>query len=269
MSASLAPFLPAIREIAALLVRARRVLFITGAGVSADSGLPTYRGLGGLYENDLTEEGFSIEEALSGEMLRRQPKIAWKYITQIEQNCRLATPNAAHRLIAQWERDLPYVMTLTQNIDGLHRRAGSENVVEIHGDVHRLRCTGCDFHERVESLAGREASRCPRCAQRLRPDVVLFGEMLPTEALERLLLAQHEGFDLVFSIGTTSVFPYISQPVVDAARAGVPTVEINPGKTPLSAHVTYQLPLGAAATLTAIEEARIAESGATGGGSPK
>ncbi|GHS84804.1 hypothetical protein AGMMS50293_31480 [Spirochaetia bacterium] len=111
--------LPAIREIAALLARARRVLFITGAGVSADSGLPTYRGLGGLYEHDLTEEGIPIEDALSGEMLRRRPEIPWKYMTPIEENCRNAGPNAAHRLMAKWERELPYVMVLTQNIDGL------------------------------------------------------------------------------------------------------------------------------------------------------
>ncbi|MDR1888511.1 MAG: NAD-dependent deacylase [Zoogloeaceae bacterium] len=258
MSTLPASLLPAIRDIAARLARARRVLFITGAGVSADSGLPTYRGLGGLYENDLTEEGIPIEEALSGEMLRRRPEIPWKYMTQIEQNCRHAGPNAAHRLMAQWERELPYVMVLTQNIDGLHRAAGSENVVEIHGDVHRLKCMGCGFRKQVDSLAGRTMPQCPKCGGMMRPEVVLFGEMLPEAELDRLLTALDEGFDLVFSIGTTSVFPYIAQPVVQAVRAGIPTVEINPGRTQLSGHVTYQLPLGAAAALSAIEEARSA-----------
>ncbi|GHU41541.1 NAD-dependent protein deacylase 2 [Betaproteobacteria bacterium] len=249
--------LPAIREIAALLARARRVLFITGAGVSADSGLPTYRGLGGLYEHDLTEEGIPIEDALSGEMLRRRPEIPWKYMTQIEENCRNAGPNAAHRLMAKWERELPYVMVLTQNIDGLHRAAGSENVVEIHGDVHRLKCMECDFREQVDSLAGRVMPHCPKCASAMRPEVVLFGEMLPEAELDRLLVALDVGFDLVFSIGTTSVFPYIAQPVIQAVQAGVPTVEINPGRTHLSGYVSHQLPLGAAAALSAIEEARV------------
>ncbi|MDR0672057.1 MAG: NAD-dependent deacylase [Zoogloeaceae bacterium] len=248
---------PVAREIAALLDRAGRVLFITGAGISADSGLPTYRGLGGLYENEVTAEGIAIEEALSGEMLRRRPEITWKYMAQIEENCRHAGPNAAHRLIAQWERELPYVMVLTQNVDGLHRAAGSENVVEIHGDLHRLSCLSCGFRERVRDLAGRALPpACPRCGKTMRPEVVLFGEMLPEAELGRLLTALETGFDLVFSIGTTSVFPYIAQPVLRAARAGVPTVEINPGRTCLSERVAYQIPMGAAAALVAIEGQR-------------
>ncbi|MDR2365710.1 MAG: NAD-dependent deacylase [Zoogloeaceae bacterium] len=247
----------AAQKIAALLNRARRILFITGAGISADSGLPTYRGLGGLYENDLTAEGIPIEEALSGEMLRQRPEIPWKYMAQIEENCRHAGPNAAHTLIAQWERELPYVMVLTQNIDGLHRAAGSRNVVEIHGDLHRLRCAHCGLRDTAQDFAGRSLPPvCPRCGQAMRPEVVLFGEMLPEAELGRLLTALDTGFDLVFSIGTTSVFPYIAQPVLQAAQAGVPTVEINPRPTYLSARVAYQLPVGAAAALTAIEEAR-------------
>ena len=261
MSADLSPYLPAIREIAALLNSARRVLFITGAGISADSGLPTYRGLGGLYENDLTEEGMPIEEALSGEMLRRRPVIPWKYLAAIERNCRSVGPNPAHRIIAAWEKELPYVMTLTQNIDGLHCAAGSENVIEIHGNVHRLRCEYCGFRETVDSLAGRELPpACPQCGKFIRPEVVLFGEMLPEDELNRYYDALAKGFDLVFSIGTTSVFPYIAQPVIQAIRQDVPSVEVNPGRTHLSEYVAYQLPLGAAAALTAIAEARHAKN---------
>ncbi|MDR1350992.1 MAG: NAD-dependent deacylase [Zoogloeaceae bacterium] len=260
----------AAREIAALLNRAGRVLFITGAGISADSGLPTYRGLGGLYENDLTAEGMPIEEALSGEMLLRRPEITWKYMAQIEENCRHAGPNAAHKLLAQWERELPYVMVLTQNVDGLHRAAGSENVVEIHGDLHRLRCMHCGLREAAPDLAGRALPpACPQCGKVMRPEVVLFGEMLPEAELGRLRTALDIGFDLVFSIGTTSVFPYIAQPVIQAMQAGIPTVEINPGRTSLSAHVTYQLLLGAAAALTAIEDQRTEDSKATGADAPQ
>jgi NAD-dependent deacetylase len=234
-------------------MKARRVLLITGAGISADSGLPTYRGLGGLYEHDLTEEGLPIEEALSGEMLRRRPEIPWKYLAAIEKNCRVAGPNAAHRWIARWEETLPYVMVLTQNIDGLHRAAGSENVVEIHGDVHRLRCTRCDYRTRTESLSAKNVPPpCPECGAALRPEVVLFGEMLPERELERFLAALAKGFDMVFSIGTTSVFPYIAQPMLQAIQRGIPSVEINPGRTHLSSRVTYQIPLGAAEALTMI-----------------
>lgn len=243
-------FARACEEIAALLHSSRRTLFITGAGISADSGLPTYRGIGGLYEDDLTEEGIPIEEALSGTMLRRRPEITWKYLAQIERNCRHAGPNAAHRAIARLEQELPYVMVLTQNVDGLHRAAGSQNVVEIHGNVHRLQCTACGYREQVESLEGRVLPPlCPACGGTMRPEVVLFGEMLPETELDRYVDALEEGFDLVFSIGTTSVFPYIAQPVIQAIHAGVPTVEINPGRTQLSDHVDYQLPLGAAQAL--------------------
>ena len=113
-----------LAEAAAELAGARRILFITGAGLSADSGLPTYRGLGGLYHDRLTEEGLTIEQALSGRTLSQRPDITWKYLAEIEANCRGAQPNAAHRLIAALEQEKDSVWVLTQNIDGLHRAAG-------------------------------------------------------------------------------------------------------------------------------------------------
>ncbi|MDR1461806.1 MAG: NAD-dependent protein deacylase, partial [Azoarcus sp.] len=120
-------------DIADSLRRAERPLFITGAGISADSGLPTYRGIGGLYNDRQAEEGISIEEALSGHMLAHRPELTWRYIGQIERNCRDAEPSAAHRLIAALEAEKPGTWVLTQNIDSLHRTAGSKNLIEIHG----------------------------------------------------------------------------------------------------------------------------------------
>lgn len=243
----------AVEEIARILQGARRVLFITGAGISADSGLPTYRGVGGLYNGEETEEGLSIEEALSGDVFAVRPDITWKYLAQIEENCRGALPNAAHRAIAALEQRLPGVLVLTQNVDGLHRKAGSRNLIEIHGGLTQLFCTACEHTETAESLAGRALPlRCPVCGGIVRPDVVLFGESLPEGAIDRLLDALDQGFDLVVTIGTSAVFPYISEPVVWALRAGVPTVEINPARTHLSDHVDFYLPQGAAAALSAI-----------------
>lgn len=239
-----------LNQVAATLNAAQRILFITGAGISADSGLPTYRGIGGLYDEQLTDEGYRIEDALSGEMLRQRPEITWKYLAQIEANCRHAGPNAAHECIAQLETEKDSVLVFTQNIDGLHQAAGSRNVIEIHGNLHRLSCLACQRSEYVVSYADRQLPpRCPDCGKNMRPEVVLFGESLPQEALARFYEAFEEGFDLVFSIGTTSVFPYIAQPVLWAARAGIPTVEINPGRTVVSSEVDYQLPLGAADAL--------------------
>ena len=239
--------------IVADLRRSRRLLFITGAGVSADSGLPTYRGIGGLYENGETEEGMAIEDALSGETLREFPHITWKYLGRIEASCRNARYNDAHRVIAAFQEAFEHVCVLTQNIDGFHRQAGSRNLIEIHGDVHDLVCTACSYRTRVPDYAGLELPpRCPDCGAPVRPRVVLFGEILPLAEIEHLQAELRQGVDLVFSIGTTSVFHYIAGPVVAACRAGIPTVEINPGETCVSALVKYRLRLGAAEALREI-----------------
>lgn len=244
-------------SVACELAGAGRILFITGAGISVDSGLPTYRGVGGLYDGGLTEEGLRIEEALSGEVFRRMPALTWKYLLQIERNCRGAQPNAAHRAIAALERVRERVLVLTQNVDGLHRLAGSRDLIEIHGNLQRLLCTNCHWSEENvdpgdDVLDCELPPRCPECAAVIRPQVVLFGEALPEDGLERLYQALDEGFDMVFSIGTSSTFPYIVQPVLEAIRAGIPTVEINPAQTQLSRHVDFHLPLGAAAAMSVL-----------------
>lgn len=240
-------------QVAQTLAAANSVLFITGAGISADSGLPTYRGVGGLYDSEYTAEGLSIEEALSGDVFAVRPDITWKYIAQIEENCRGAQPNAAHLAIAELEQIMSRVMVFTQNVDGLHRQAGSSEVIEIHGNLQELMCTACAFEETVSDLSGRELPPlCPACGGVLRPKVVLFGEALPEAAMDRFLDALEGGFDMVITIGTSSVFPYISEPVVWAIEAGIPTVEINPQRTRLSDRVDYYLPLGAADAMNAI-----------------
>ena len=244
---------PDLQTVSALFAHARRILFITGAGLSADSGLPTYRGIGGLYDERLTGDGLSIEEALSGRMLVQRPDLTWKYIAEIEANCRGAQPNAAHRLIAELERHKERVCVLTQNVDGLHRLAGSHDVIEIHGTLHRLSCLECPHARTVSDYAGLSLPpACPQCGGPMRPDVVLFGEELPASAVGRLEEVLASGVDLVVSIGTSSVFPYIAGPVLWAGHAGIPTVEINPGDTCVSARVRHHLRLGAAEALTRI-----------------
>lgn len=242
-----------IAEIGRQLSGCRSVLFVTGAGISADSGLPTYRGIGGLYEQESTDDGVPIEVALSGEMFRRDPKLTWKYIHQIEAACRDALPNRAHELIALLERKMDRVWTLTQNVDGLHRAAGSQHIIDIHGDVHHLVCTRCGHRWRVDNYAGISIPpSCPECAALVRPEVVLFGEMLPMDRVQLLQQQLTWGFDAVFTIGTTSVFPYIAEPVLDARRRGALTVEINPGQSEVSHVVDYRLRLGAADAMDAV-----------------
>ncbi|MCA9603863.1 MAG: NAD-dependent deacylase [Polyangiales bacterium] len=229
------------------LARVRSVLFITGAGVSADSGLPTYRGVGGLYDAEDTDEGVPIEVALSGSMFRRNPELTWKYIAQIERACRGAEPNLAHRAMAALEQRVPRAWVLTQNVDGLHRRAGSTNLIEIHGGVHELHCTACAYETTVadySSLA--PLPRCPSCDAVVRPRVVLFEEQLPPTAVTALEHELATGFDAVVSVGTTSVFPYIRAPLLLARSRGKFTAEINPGETEVSRAVDVKLAAGAA-----------------------
>ncbi len=242
-----------LEEIATRLAAARRVLFITGAGLSADSGLPTYRGIGGLYEQVATSEGIPIEVAVSGVMFRRDPALTWRYLAQMERACRGARANRGHRVVAEIETGETSVCVLTQNVDGFHVAAGSTNVIEIHGDIHRLVCTECRYAERVTDYGGLEIPpACPECGGLVRPAVVLFGEMLPGDAVTRLYAELARGFDLVFTVGTTSVFPYIAEPVVRARRAGVPTVEINPGRSEVTDLVDFRLAERAAPALDAI-----------------
>lgn len=245
-----------ISEIVGRLRDSRSVLFVTGAGISADSGLPTYRGIGGLYEQEETDDGIPIEAALSGAMFQRDPALTWKYIHQIESSCRDAGPNRAHYVIAELEHRFDRVWTLTQNVDGLHHAAGSRNIIDIHGDVHWLVCTRCGHRWRVDNYARISIPpSCTECDALVRPEVVLFGEMLPFDRVKSLQEQLMRGFDAVFSIGTTSVFPYIAQPVIDARRRGALTVEINPGASEVSHIVDYRLRTGAAAAMEAVVRA--------------
>ena len=243
----------AVHAAARALRDASSVLFVTGAGISADSGLPTYRGIGGLYEGADTEEGLPIEVALSGTTMRTRPELCWKYIGQVEAACRGALPNAAHRILAEVERTKERCWVLTQNVDGLHRDAGSENLIEIHGNIHELLCTSCGERRRVPDYAAlRLPPSCASCGALERPDVVLFGEMLPAGAVRTLTAQLARGFDVVFSIGTTSVFPYIAEPVWLARERGGVAVEINPGRSEVSRLVHHRIEMGAAAAMEAI-----------------
>lgn len=202
-----------IATVAQALRRAERILVITGAGLSADSGMPTYRGLGGLY-NGRTEEGLPIEAALSGPMLRRDPALCWKYLAELGKACLAARPNAGHEAIAELQKRKPECWVLTQNIDGFHRQAGSpaERLIEIHGELAPLYCQSCGAESGglEEHLHGQLPPRCAACGGVLRPPVVLFEEMLPEEAIDTLYRELRKGFDAVLVVGTTASFPISS-----------------------------------------------------------
>lgn len=232
-----------IKVVSKLIEESNHILIITGAGISAESGLPTYRGVGGLYHNEDTPEQMPIEVALSGEVWRREPAITWRHIMDIERACRGAKPNAGHLAIAHLESRKPRVWVLTQNVDGLHHVAGSQHIIPIHGDIHTLECPQCDWREHVEDYTHLPAEPalpdCPQCGQIIRPAVILFGEALPERAVHHYDEQLSQGFDLIFSIGTTSQFPYIAHPILSAPDTQTPTVEINPQQTLVSHAATF------------------------------
>ena len=257
----------AVDVVIELLRPARRLLFITGAGISADSGLPTYRGRDGLYSRDglygrdsvyrdgLTTHGLTIEQALSGPMLAARPEITWHYLLELERAARGGVPNRGHRVIAEMESYFDSVWTVTQNVDGLHSRAGSRQVLDVHGDLHDLLCTQCDYKVTVPDYADLAVPPlCPRCQGILRPTVVLFGEQVPEEKLDRLWYEFGVGFDVVFSVGTSSLFEYIAAPVELARAAGIATVEINPETTAVTSAVEVKISGGAASVLDLLWE---------------
>lgn len=245
-----------VAKVAEILAEAESALFITGAGLSADSGLPTYRGVGGLYNDGGTEDGMPIELALSGHMLFLKPEVCWKHIARIEKACRGARFNRGHEIIALLEQRLDRCWVLTQNVDGFHGAAGSKNLIEMHGNVHYLVCTGCTRRQMVEDYSHLEVPPyCTECGKLIRPEVVLFGEQLPAQALADLFRELQTGFDVVFTVGTTSAFAYIAEPVHAASAQGKPTVEINPGDSEVSELVDYRLRCGAKDALEAIWQA--------------
>jgi NAD-dependent deacetylase len=242
--------LDAVHALAWDLRRARRVLVITGAGMSADSGVPTYRGFGGLYNGEKTEDGVAIEVALSGPMLRSKPALCWKYLGEIERGARGRQPHAGHYALTRLATLFESFTVLTQNVDDFHRSTGQADVIEMHGNLYALSCMSCAYETHVSDYDGMAIPPiCPDCGGVIRPGVVLFGESLPRAAVLRLEQVLSDGVDIVVSIGTTSVFPYIAGPVISAARSGRPTAEINPGTSEVSHLVRHRIRACAAPVL--------------------
>lgn len=214
-----------------LLARAEKVMVLTGAGVSAESGVPTFRGGG----NTAVWKGMPFEIISSAGMLQRDLPAVWEWFNYRRGLLASLKPNAAHQTIDEWQHRFKHLSLITQNIDGLHQAAGSRDVIELHGSIWRARCFDCGSrHELRELRIDHDVPVCIDCGGHMRPDVVLFGEMLPPGAFER---AAHEAesCNLCFVVGTSAVvYPAASIPeIARAARAYV--VEVNPEPTPLSA----------------------------------
>jgi NAD-dependent deacetylase len=221
-----------------LVEQATSVAVLTGAGISAESGIPTFRdALTGLWEK------FRPEELATPEAFEANPKLVWDWYAWRRGAVAKAAPNAGHVALATIERrcrerEADFTL-VTQNVDGLHRAAGSERVVELHGNIRRVKCF--DSHHPVESWAEDEGvPTCPRCGSLLRPDVVWFGEALPPDALAAALAAART-CDVFLCVGTSTVVePAASLPFI-AREAGARVIEVNPQPTPLTAQASVSL----------------------------
>jgi NAD-dependent deacetylase len=203
---------------------------MTGAGVSAESGVPTFRGGG----NTAVWKGMPFEVISSAGMLERDLPAVWEWFNYRRGLLELIQPNPAHVAIARWQDHFRDFALVTQNIDGLHQAAGSRNVIELHGNIWRARCFNCGARHNVRELKFDDGvPACFDCGGHIRPDVVLFGEMLPAGAFERAAAAAGM-CELCFVVGTSAVvYPAASIPEI-ARAAGAYVVEVNPERTPLS-----------------------------------
>ena len=239
------PSLPGSRRelldvVGVLLTQARSALFITGPGVSHDSGLSHYRGIPGLRRKK-PEDGRVFEAALSIEMLRKKPEMTWKYLLRMEEQVRAAVPNRTHEVLVKLEREIKRTTIMTINIDRLHQRAGSRNVIEMHGAMFDLLCSSCELSTRHESFDALDIPpKCKTCGTQLRPDMPLFGEGLPIDPFTRLQQELDEGFDIVLAIGVPTMFPYLARPILLARAAGIPTVEIGSHQSDVSELVDFR-----------------------------
>ncbi|MGH3119097.1 MAG: SIR2 family NAD-dependent protein deacylase, partial [Gaiellales bacterium] len=203
------------------LRRARHVAVLTGAGVSAESGLPTFRdALTGLWAKHRPED------LATPEAFQRNPVLVWDWYRMRREGVLRAEPNAGHLALARLEDLVPRFTLITQNVDGLHRRAGSRTVVELHGDITRVRCSreGTPMDTWVEPPPGGDPPRCAGCGAYLRPDVVWFGEKLPATALQRAWAAAYD-CDVFLAVGTSNlVEPAATLPWLAAARGATVAV---------------------------------------------
>jgi len=210
------------------LAGARRVAVVSGAGISAESGVPTFREKGGLWEQ------VRIEDVATPEALHRNPRKVWEFYEDRRRNMQAVQPNPGHHAIAEMENVFAEVITITQNIDGLHQRAGSTQVLELHGSLWKAHCLrACGVKRDPFPYPAPELPPRCECGDILRPSVVLFGDLLPPGAMERASQAAAD-CDVCLVVGTSgAVWPAAGIPLV-ACQAGRTTIEVNPADTEIS-----------------------------------
>ncbi len=228
------------RRIADKLCQAEKIVFVTGAGISQESGIPTFRGNDGLWRK------YDVMKLVTIDAFYENPKIVWEWYEERRKNILAAKPNPGHLAMAELEKHKP-VHVLTQNIDGMHERAGSTKVYELHGSIITIKCTVCDFKDTVMTSFSELPPVC-KCGNILRPDVVWFGESLPQDVWHAAI-QQASSCDIMIVVGTSlAVSPANLLPVY-AQQNGAIVVEVNPEETPMSASMDLSIRSSAAKAL--------------------
>ena len=217
------------------LKTAKSLMFFTGAGISAESGIETFRGKGGLWNK------MSAQELASFDGFMKNPNLVWEWYQYRRNIVRETSPNNAHKTIAELEKHYPEVTVVTQNVDNLHRRAGSSNILELHGNIERNFCMDCKTFYGVEKfIEAEEVPKCEKCGGMIRPDVVWFGEMLP-QGIFAEAETKGERSDFCFIVGTSAVVYPAAYIPISAKAGGATLVEINIEPTNISDQVEYSL----------------------------
>ena len=219
-------------SIADKLIQAQKIVFVTGAGISQESGIPTFRGKDGLWRK------YDAMQLATIDAFYENPKLVWEWYEERRKNILAAKPNAGHVTIADLEK-YKQVRVLTQNIDGLHQRAGSSKVFELHGSIITVKCTVCDFKEKIAASFSELPPRC-KCGNMLRPDVVWFGEALPQDVWSEAMM-QANSCNIMFVVGTSLAVSPANMLPVYAKQNGATIVEVNPEETPMSKNMDLSI----------------------------
>ncbi len=235
-----------VKRVAEWLAQARSVCVSTGAGMTAESGVPTFRDAQPGHWSRFRPEDLATPEAFD-----RDPRFVWGWYRRRRAKLRKIEPHVGHVLLSEWESRLPNFTVVTQNVDGLHHRAGSQHVIELHGRLDAARCVSCNYQRSDLDDLG-EDPKCPDCSERLRPGVVWFGEALPSGAIEAAYAAAGT-CELMLVIGTSGVVQPAAALAGAAREAHAHVVEINPAPTPISDVADVCLRSTCSAALSAID----------------
>lgn len=216
-----------------ILHKTKRVAVLTGAGISAESGIPTFRGEEGLWKTYRAEELATLSAFI------KDPRLIWEWYDWRRGIIGSKDFNPGHQVLASWEKLFPAFHVITQNIDGLHQKAGSYNILELHGNIWKLRCTEEEtITEDHNTPLGEIPPHCPNCGALLRPHVVWFGESLDPSILQSAF-ALSSSCEVMFVVGTSAVVQPAASLPLSAADSGATVVEINPDPTPITPYADF------------------------------